>query len=151
MKVRHLSLIELLICLVFLTLITSSLLHLVSRYAIYSASLSQLKFQELNRQKCIFRLKSLLLQSTQGIEITPQGFKFSFDNGADPDPLFCHELQALVVQEHNQLLLYYGPDEASFRSEILYSPLTSFSYEVTTDDTLLLTFNDKLYPLFLKP
>ena len=151
MKVRRLSLIELLMCLVFLSLITTSLFHLLSHYATYSAQLSEVKYHELNRQKCLFRLKALLLQSTQEIEPIGRGFTFSFDNGIDPDPLFCNELKAEVMPQREGLILSYGPDKEHQRSEILYSPLPSFSYELDTGKSLILTFDDKPYPLFLKP
>jgi hypothetical protein len=151
MKVRPLSLIELLICLVLLSLITSSLFHLVSSYATYSAKLSQVKYEELDRQKCLFRLKALLLQSRGEIKETERGFKFSFENGIDPDPLFCHELKAEVMRRGPKLIASYGPDKDHQREEILYGALQTFAYELKEGGALLLFFNDKPYPLFVKP
>lgn len=151
MKRHPLSLIELLVCLVFLSLIMTSLLSFLSRYSRYSHQLSQIKYEELNRQKCLFRLKSLLLQSTEGVKELENGFTFSFDNGVDVDPLFCHTLKAKVEKNKEALLLSYGPDEAHQRQEILYTPLKNFSYTLDTDQALILSFNDKPYPLFLKP
>lgn len=151
MKTRSLSLIELLVCLVFLSLITTSLFQLLSRYATYSSQLSQVKYQELNRQKCLFRLKTLISQGSGNIKEEDHGFSFSFENGVDQDPFFCHDLQASVREEGNKLILSYGKDNEHQRKELLYAPLSSFSYTLDEDQALIITLNEKPYPLFLKP